>query len=566
MGFSLIRKKKKDVDTADKDQPATASTPTPQHQPELVEFDFGGLPAKVKRYYVYKNKAEKLHSAMGIVDKCVAGRVDPNELWRKIIATNGEPPPDDWQLPDMYKPEMCSMNQVEAVEKIRAMYADAGRPLTSDEIQNGMEGSVMIKFFSYEAEVNKWKLKLDEIQRSAPAQSQSQSQGSGTPPLGMSAASPTRGSFTPESRAVRPRRVTPPPLRLSDMARDASVASVSNAKTPRSTRGSMIGATPLSRSFSDATVKDRLSHSHSPHSLMPSIDNESRLKLRDQVKKAELQRQGLQQQNKQQFQLSEEAATQSRKDELSSLYQEVQLLKRTVQEQVDAHQHLIDLQRGQQAFLNEYLKNEDRESEEMTRHARYLQQQYANVLDRWQSFGGGPGRLSADGQKLIPAMAHTPVLPSPRSKTLEVWLSNLGLESYSDIFTYNEIDFQSLVLLDEDDLVRMGVSALGPRKTLIQAIYRLQKDTDRRPTVKAASPITEGRLSKSSSPKRQASPRRSFSKKKQRSTKQVISPSNWEVHVDSQSGNVYYYNTATGESRWESPGAKDFLSEMTDML
>ncbi|CAI9094532.1 OLC1v1030290C1 [Oldenlandia corymbosa var. corymbosa] len=56
------------------------------------------------------------------------------------------------------------------------------------------------------------------------------------------------------------------------------------------------------------------------------------------------------------------------------------------------------------------------------------------------------------------------------------WLRNLGLAKYEEIFVREEIDWDTLKWLTEEDLCGMGVAALGPRKKLIHAINDLRKE------------------------------------------------------------------------------------------
>ncbi|KAK4757876.1 hypothetical protein SAY87_019177 [Trapa incisa] len=55
------------------------------------------------------------------------------------------------------------------------------------------------------------------------------------------------------------------------------------------------------------------------------------------------------------------------------------------------------------------------------------------------------------------------------------WLCSLGLERYEEFFTREEIDWDSLQWLTEEDLCNMGISALGPRKKIMHAVKLLKK-------------------------------------------------------------------------------------------
>ncbi|KAL3500347.1 hypothetical protein ACH5RR_039440 [Cinchona calisaya] len=72
---------------------------------------------------------------------------------------------------------------------------------------------------------------------------------------------------------------------------------------------------------------------------------------------------------------------------------------------------------------------------------------------------------------------------SPR-KVLDIspvleWLRNLGLAKYEEVFVQEEIDWDTLKWLTEEDLCSIGVTALGPRKKIIHALNELKKDRSR---------------------------------------------------------------------------------------
>jgi hypothetical protein len=54
------------------------------------------------------------------------------------------------------------------------------------------------------------------------------------------------------------------------------------------------------------------------------------------------------------------------------------------------------------------------------------------------------------------------------------WLQDLGLERYAQAFQDNEVTVRSLPHLTADDLKEMGVTAIGHRRLLLQAIAELQ--------------------------------------------------------------------------------------------
>ena len=57
-----------------------------------------------------------------------------------------------------------------------------------------------------------------------------------------------------------------------------------------------------------------------------------------------------------------------------------------------------------------------------------------------------------------------------------VWLRSLGLEEYEAAFRDNEIDERVLPSLTAEDLKELGVTALGHRRILLDAIAALRTD------------------------------------------------------------------------------------------
>ncbi|VFQ97637.1 unnamed protein product [Cuscuta campestris] len=56
------------------------------------------------------------------------------------------------------------------------------------------------------------------------------------------------------------------------------------------------------------------------------------------------------------------------------------------------------------------------------------------------------------------------------------WLHKLGLAKYEELFIKQEIDWDTLKWLTEEDLCKIGVSALGPRKKIVHALSELRKE------------------------------------------------------------------------------------------
>src|ERR1700693_6064922 len=63
-----------------------------------------------------------------------------------------------------------------------------------------------------------------------------------------------------------------------------------------------------------------------------------------------------------------------------------------------------------------------------------------------------------------------------------VWLRKLGLGKYEAAFRDNEIDETVLPGLTAEDLKELGVTALGHRRKLLDAIAALRADTNAAPT------------------------------------------------------------------------------------
>ncbi|XP_021774860.1 DNA cross-link repair protein SNM1-like [Chenopodium quinoa] len=56
------------------------------------------------------------------------------------------------------------------------------------------------------------------------------------------------------------------------------------------------------------------------------------------------------------------------------------------------------------------------------------------------------------------------------------WLHSLDLSKYEAAFIQHEIDWESLQWLTEEDLITIGINALGPRKKILQSLKHLRKD------------------------------------------------------------------------------------------
>lgn len=59
------------------------------------------------------------------------------------------------------------------------------------------------------------------------------------------------------------------------------------------------------------------------------------------------------------------------------------------------------------------------------------------------------------------------------SQDLRGWLSANGLNEYAQAFIDNKIDFSILPDLTAEDLIEIGVTAVGDRRRLLRAIEQL---------------------------------------------------------------------------------------------
>jgi hypothetical protein len=58
------------------------------------------------------------------------------------------------------------------------------------------------------------------------------------------------------------------------------------------------------------------------------------------------------------------------------------------------------------------------------------------------------------------------------------WLRGLGLERYADAFRANDVDGRVLPQLTADDLRDLGVTSVGHRRLLVEAIAALRTGAD----------------------------------------------------------------------------------------
>ncbi|KAH6760693.1 sterile alpha motif domain-containing protein [Perilla frutescens var. frutescens] len=83
-----------------------------------------------------------------------------------------------------------------------------------------------------------------------------------------------------------------------------------------------------------------------------------------------------------------------------------------------------------------------------------------------------PGHVF-DGSPLKPVTNEVDVSPVVK------WLRNLGLEKYEEIFVRQEIDWDALQWLKEEDLCSIGITTLGPRKKILHALSELRNELTR---------------------------------------------------------------------------------------
>src|SRR5262245_25740558 len=61
------------------------------------------------------------------------------------------------------------------------------------------------------------------------------------------------------------------------------------------------------------------------------------------------------------------------------------------------------------------------------------------------------------------------------STDVAIWLRGLGLEQYATAFLENDVDVQILPRLTADDLIGLGVTSIGHRRKLLDAIATLRE-------------------------------------------------------------------------------------------
>uniref|UniRef100_A0A1D1Z370 DNA cross-link repair 1A protein n=1 Tax=Anthurium amnicola TaxID=1678845 RepID=A0A1D1Z370_9ARAE len=87
----------------------------------------------------------------------------------------------------------------------------------------------------------------------------------------------------------------------------------------------------------------------------------------------------------------------------------------------------------------------------------------------------------------FPTDAQKPAAHQPSVDVVPVleWLRTLGLSRYEEAFVREEIDWDTLQWLTEEDLLSLGIAALGPRKKIVHALNELRKGNGRKDNTQA---------------------------------------------------------------------------------
>ncbi|KAJ4869037.1 sterile alpha motif (SAM) domain-containing protein [Raphanus sativus] len=98
-----------------------------------------------------------------------------------------------------------------------------------------------------------------------------------------------------------------------------------------------------------------------------------------------------------------------------------------------------------------------------------------NCLDT-QAPQQGSLRKCEKSSSLIEESVDDPVqLVNDISPVLK-WVRSLGLAKYEDVFLREEIDWDTLQSLTEEDLLSIGITSLGPRKKIVNALSTLREE------------------------------------------------------------------------------------------
>ncbi|AES73494.1 DNA cross-link repair protein pso2/SNM1, putative [Medicago truncatula] len=112
--------------------------------------------------------------------------------------------------------------------------------------------------------------------------------------------------------------------------------------------------------------------------------------------------------------------------------------------------------------------------------------------------------LDKSGEDVAPPNDDVGAQFGPKNSPVVEWIRGLGLAKYEEVFVREEVDWDTLQWLTEEDLLNMGITALGPRKKIVHALSELRRG------------ITLGTTSSSSSEKHEdaeVEPRRTRNQK-----------------------------------------------------
>ncbi|KAK8602410.1 hypothetical protein V6N12_052218 [Hibiscus sabdariffa] len=106
----------------------------------------------------------------------------------------------------------------------------------------------------------------------------------------------------------------------------------------------------------------------------------------------------------------------------------------------------------------------------------------------------------------LPEVVDVPRL-SPRQAVdvspIVNWLNDLGLARYANAFVREEVDWDTLKWLTEEDLFNIGVTALGPRKKIVHALSELRKESSHAAETHVGHPSHDSRSARSNRGKMQ---------------------------------------------------------------
>ncbi|KAI3715354.1 hypothetical protein L6452_22334 [Arctium lappa] len=90
-----------------------------------------------------------------------------------------------------------------------------------------------------------------------------------------------------------------------------------------------------------------------------------------------------------------------------------------------------------------------------------------------------PGQVLDDPSTAVQVLDNSSCPPPGQMGHISpvlVWLHNLGLSRYEEVFIREEIDWDSLKWLTDEDLCKIGITALGPRKKIVHALSELRTE------------------------------------------------------------------------------------------